>query len=201
MRLRDTHDVEAGLHLLCHQGFRGCHENYLAGREPAVEIIHDHRSNEGLPQPGGQAHQGVAEERGPGDVQLVVAHRAIGGVNPQAARGRAEAAVLGIQLPLGLVRRHQQQVVIVLLLQRLRKGRRAPLAAVRSADAGASHEARAPSLEERSLPSAHGAHPQRGSAVPPARLAAQPPQLGRPLSSGRRHSGTPGGGTGRNQSG
>lgn len=68
----DTHHPVASLDLLCHQGFIGSHENHLARREPAVEIVHDHSGNKGLSQPGGQTDQRVAEQGGPGDVQLVV---------------------------------------------------------------------------------------------------------------------------------
>lgn len=94
MGLRDTHHPVASLDLLCHQGLRGGHENHLARREPAVEIVHDHSGNKGLSQAGGQTDQRVAEEGGPGDVQLVVSHWAISRVNPQGARWGAEPAIL-----------------------------------------------------------------------------------------------------------
>lgn len=94
MGLRDTHHPVASLDLLCHQRFRGGHEDNLAGGEPAVEIVHDYGGNKGLSQAGRQTHQRVAEQSGPGDVQLVVPHRAISRVNPQGARWGAEPAIL-----------------------------------------------------------------------------------------------------------
>lgn len=84
--LRNTHHSVASLDLLCDQGFRGGHEDHLAGREPPVEIVHDHGGNKGLSQAGRQTHQRVAEQRGPSNVQLVVPHWAISRVNPQGAR-------------------------------------------------------------------------------------------------------------------
>lgn len=114
--LRDTHHLIASLDLLCHQRFRGGHKNDLARREPAVEIVHDDGGNEGLPQPCGQTHQCVAEQSGPGDVQLVVPHRAVGRVNPQGARRGTEAAILQTLLPLSIVHRDQQHVIVRLWL-------------------------------------------------------------------------------------
>lgn len=117
MRLRDPHDPVASLDLLGHQRFRGGHEDHLARRKPAVEVVHDHGGDEGLPQPRGQAHERVATQGGVCDVQLVVSHGAVGGVNPQGPGRRAEAAVLQAQPPLGFVHGDQQHVIVRLQLR------------------------------------------------------------------------------------
>ena len=72
----------AGLHLLVHQRFGGCHEHHFTVWKPAVVVVHHHRRNEGLAQPGGQTHQCVAQESVFANDPLVFSNFVVGGVDP-----------------------------------------------------------------------------------------------------------------------
>lgn len=68
---------------------------------PAVEVVHHHGSDEGLPKASGETHQCVLEKGSFGYLQLVVPDGIVGGVDPHLGRRAVKAWKVWVCLPTG----------------------------------------------------------------------------------------------------